>query len=981
LDILKEYLQTIAVFFTNIASKTVEGAKAFFGNVSNIVALNWAYVVNSNWQRVMFWFVFLISVVYIGLLVATMFMFRGTHEDRLRAGHETEDWTSRKKESKRRTMFMTHMITVGMALYLPVSQAAIEVWTCGGLTSVYAKTQNVFCIAVNDDGFSTLITGDDPVPDGWWLECQCSELSGYGALQGLSALLLAVFTCAFPIWAVYCIHKNQPRGSLEHPGMRYDEDGELVPYTDAMYRADLASQAQRDNPFNSLYKDYERKWGWYKVASLVLKLVVSVVVISLYGKAVTQTVVGMLVIACWAGLALYARPFLSDLADVSESGARLFAFLTLALTLVGHYTENEDWSAALVNLTQVAATILLCVCIVGDLPAVKKFLRNIRPRLVFEDSVGNTVGSGPDKIWPAWDLKGLRKETKHSIWHPLWLTLMTDGSKSPADVRERFRHNLAHTQDAGRDRIAAHWQNLTQQDDINGTMQSRLETRLRIQAELEGVDCHLPPALAKRLGSADKGKDVATAQLGGFGKLWVRPYPFTAYHVSDTTGAVVGVPDADAAELLSSNVEGGVAFAGRKCRADLRGLNGCTGLWFKMVRTESHRVPDGWRTVHYTDSEGHSHTRREREYSTVQVEMTYDGASCAVKNESGSVPAGSEGRIEIAAVRPGEAAAAEAADAAKKKKHKRGSSDGKVEPLGVGGADGDVETPLEEAGRYLVHRNTFKHGFSVAITSTGRGIGIGPKTGERSDVVNTHAFSPQEMGLIVDSDSSSPWDPAAYPDTFFAEFMRNNAGPAQQGQAAWETHCAAYRGLLKEERVSAQAVLTSAFWYFVYDNDGCDQAFLDWYFSAMEANPAVRALKERSGEAIGAALVRLRVARSSPQRAFWYCVFSDAWEMNQELKAVAQAKEHLDPASRTALCYRPYGDKDALIRELEERGLWKKSGKGLFNPTLVDALFAKLQELAAAHAADGGEAWAKVCEPRNDAGLDRGVLEGYAGRI
>lgn len=69
-----------------------------------------------------------------------------------------------------------------------------------------------------------------------------------------AVIALLVYTLAFPIFMLVAIHKNKPRGSLEFPDKRYDEDGELVDYTDAMYRADLAAPDQKANPFNSLYK-------------------------------------------------------------------------------------------------------------------------------------------------------------------------------------------------------------------------------------------------------------------------------------------------------------------------------------------------------------------------------------------------------------------------------------------------------------------------------------------------------------------------------------------------------------------------------------------------------------------------------------------------------------------------------------------------------------------------------------------------------
>ena len=82
---------------------------------------------------------------------------------------------------------------------------------------------------------------------------------------GGSFIILFLITIAVPIQTYMIIAKNKPVGSLEDPTHRFDDDGNLVEYTDAMYRLDLLTDEQKINPFQWLYKDYERDHAHYKV--------------------------------------------------------------------------------------------------------------------------------------------------------------------------------------------------------------------------------------------------------------------------------------------------------------------------------------------------------------------------------------------------------------------------------------------------------------------------------------------------------------------------------------------------------------------------------------------------------------------------------------------------------------------------------------------------------------------------------------------
>ena len=78
-------------------------------------------------------------------------------------------------------------------------------------------------------------------------------------------MLLPMFTC-------FLIQKNRPIGSLEDKNHYFNDDGQLVPYSDAMYRRDLRSPDQLNSPFLWLYKITNEKirctrYRWLPLAS------------------------------------------------------------------------------------------------------------------------------------------------------------------------------------------------------------------------------------------------------------------------------------------------------------------------------------------------------------------------------------------------------------------------------------------------------------------------------------------------------------------------------------------------------------------------------------------------------------------------------------------------------------------------------------------------------------------------------------------
>lgn len=122
-----------------------------------------------------------------------------------------------------------------------------------------------------------------------------------------------------------------------------------------------------------------------------MQLAITVSVVAGYGNPVAQSVVGIVIIFGWGLLAFLTAPFLSSLADISETTSRASSLLTLIFTLIAHSSGGSSALGALINIVQAVGLTVMVLCILSDLPPVRRVLRNLAPVLIFEDSVGNVV--------------------------------------------------------------------------------------------------------------------------------------------------------------------------------------------------------------------------------------------------------------------------------------------------------------------------------------------------------------------------------------------------------------------------------------------------------------------------------------------------------------------------------------------------------------------------------------------------------------
>ena len=92
-------------------------------------------------------------------------------------------------------------------------------------------------------------------------------------------------------------------------------------------------------------------------------------------------------------------------------------------------------------------------------------------------------------------------------------------------------------------------------------------------------------------------------------------------------------------------------------------------------------------------------------------------------------------------------------------------------------------------------------------------------------------------------------------------FLLGRSRTPRAATLRWEAHVREYRNELAAKREAKEAVLSSAFWLYVYENDGQSRTELEAYFAAAERG-ALRGLPEEHREGLDALYGKVRDCRS-----------------------------------------------------------------------------------------------------------------------
>eukprot|EP00753_Platysulcus_tardus_P017597 PLAT6443.10.p1 GENE.PLAT6443.10~~PLAT6443.10.p1 ORF type:complete len:1759 (+),score=1054.57 PLAT6443.10:35-5311(+) len=789
-DIVRDFFQTAGLYFSQLGANALAGAKALWGNISGIIALDFTFVFNVPPE---IWVPVLIVagiIALIGLLCVLRQSFK-LLPDAIRDGHEVRDWETLREEASKTTKAIQITLTVLTSLYLPLSR-------------------------------SSLVLLRDGVP------------AGQEALLLVAGLVTVIVTIGLPIFCAYMINRSKPVGSLENPDITHDEDGMEVPYTDEMYDLDVNTDPNQVNcPYQFLYKGYERRWAFYKVAVMVLKLALVLPAIML-PSTTSRTIGTLVVLAIYTALSTLTRPFIKSSSDIMDGSGRVTALVTVVCALIA-----EEANAAgpamnvIVNIANTVNAVVMIIVALAVLPPVALWIKNKLGRFTFSDSVRDDAGPA-DRIIPRWNLA---KEVRHRVWHPFWSGLLL--KRCGEEVAERMAHLLRMTREHGLHHIKAHF--------CDGADGGIVAMRKGLAAEVEGIDVYYDgPVHDGHLDSDSK-----------FGKMYLVPYPFHAVMVYDGCDDYAFVHDSDALAGMLAAMRTPDIRARVQLRQQLRAAGGML-MHREMERDERHTLQDGTST----DAEGNTHPV----YSTVTVHMYYHN--------------------------------------------------------GTLGVSADRDRPMAA-------------GFNVSMQyNDGHGIAHLPRTGERKEVHGSCCISAGELGLGPEmqlTPSLSSWFMAA-----------ENRCKWEGGVAAVQQAATDYRVDISQQREADEQLLSSSFWYFIYNNDRASREAVQSYFRNVETNPTLRSVPDEHAAGLDFLYSRLAYLRSHPVTTLWWLTWSDLWEQNHKMKILDGLREQLDPSYSSALAYHPC-ERDELEGKLTEMGI--RHPKKFVNDKTMDLLYAEMARL------------------------------------
>jgi hypothetical protein len=303
IELIRDFYQTASLFFASIASEAMKNAKAIWGNISGLISFDFGFVIDSQDLKVAM--IVILGIVGVLLLFcgcAAVMAAKALDPDELADGHESQNWKELKEQNKKTVGFIRYFMLIGMSAYLPISRSAFQILACDPtlVTSLKHISVTIPCaVDVNLNASNPALSAT--------VSCSCSSHERWVLFQAAAIIIVLVVTIAFPILIYTLIRSNIPVGSPEDPDMTYDEDGNMVEYTDEKYQFDLKyDERQLNCPYISLYKGFERKWCYYKVVVMMFKFVVCLPVIFLTSKPVMQTLVTLALMIAFTLLLVYS---------------------------------------------------------------------------------------------------------------------------------------------------------------------------------------------------------------------------------------------------------------------------------------------------------------------------------------------------------------------------------------------------------------------------------------------------------------------------------------------------------------------------------------------------------------------------------------------------------------------------------------------------------------------------------------------------
>lgn len=611
-EIARDFSQTVNLFFTNLYgtildqqhSRALRSLQNFFRFMYNLFAADFAELWAAHRDTLIeLGFIVLFALIIAVYIAYLWFCYSAKHihkrSDEIRQGHEGTTWAELATKQNKRIKITTYVLTACLSIYLPLTRVSIEI-----LVGAITKDSSSDSSSSSSDGAATSNI----------IQERFRHHSIWPVLVFFAVLLLLTFTLPLPIILARLVTDNQPSGSPENPLVTYDLDGECVPFDDKIYSRLVNNDPnQLRCPYRSLYAGFEKKWSRYKVFQLLFKVALILPLIAVPHRRLSlRGVFCCIVYLTIVALTSYGTPFSDPLNNIMEISGKTTALVTcLGGTLIAFTSSSKLITAIglVVNIANLVNFVVMIGIYLFGMKAIRIVIKNQLGTLTFSDTVRDIQDGPASQIIPKWDLE---KEAKHRLWQSFWKALLL--SFKDEQVVQRLLDLENAVRDSGIENIKSHWQGQA----TPYISQMRFTARLM----LEGVDVYWNDPT----GTVDGHLDSQT----GFGKMYVRPYPFHCVMVYDDAKDEAIIRDHSFETFFMLNFSPKI-LRKRLLRQKLRALSdtGAT-IHLPFERIESVTVEDGTITHTHTDSQGNSHTTTETRYTTVNFTCHYNNGTISV---------------------------------------------------------------------------------------------------------------------------------------------------------------------------------------------------------------------------------------------------------------------------------------------------------------------------------------------------------------
>ncbi|KAL0230144.1 hypothetical protein PCE1_003706 [Barthelona sp. PCE] len=561
IEIIRDAFQYLSLLLGGAAVASINWMK----NLFSLIAFNMVAIFKSiNAINYFYIFMILYLIVFIWAAIA-----RQDDPDEMRDGHELVEWEQRSKGSRKMISILFFILT---SLYLTVTDNGINMLMC-------------------QEKYKLLITGQT-----------CYEDTHLKVHIPAACISLIAFTIGFPVYLRKVIRFNMPKM------MDYDDVGELKPFMVKANRqgdTEMAEKCrvqfrqywhelcrQNKSPYKSLFNGLEFEYATFKVYVMMIKFALLIPMLTLTNEG-TSLVRGLIMIAIlltYAIISGISSPFVKDENDRVDLFARIMALSTAVITLLLSKEILDDHLAGqLLNAINIVGICLMIFYTIMGLDCMKKKMRKCRMAFEFTDDCRYR----------------LSRERKLRIWMPFWESVFNaDPRYKPCADRLRAMKKVVSR--LGRERY--------KQGLIAPPIQVQ-QARYYIETQLEGLDAFWDGVP----------KDGHLDDRTCFGKLWIRPFPFTAVFVWDGSGSedddyVEIWRDHELIDLATKNQHPEI-LRRRNVRWQLRALDG------QRCRFEH----DEWITKSYTTGSGEN-----RRTQTVSVHFFFHSGVLHVKRNRSS---------------------------------------------------------------------------------------------------------------------------------------------------------------------------------------------------------------------------------------------------------------------------------------------------------------------------------------------------------